>query len=390
MGQRFVVRAMKGVGGARAVVLMLAAGTALGWAGVSPARAQERRVRPAEVTCDSCEAVERAALSRRLEEAQRTLEEARARVEAQRAALREVDTSGELLEAFARAQGELRRATERYNAVMAELMRRDLARARRDAFRAMQRSAEVVPGRPAGWIGVTFSGSFSIRREDGKDVMVFNDYPTIETVEPGSPAERAGIEARDRLLALNGHDVTEGAEPFARLLKPGTRLPIRIRRNGTTKDLTVVVERRPESDWPDWSFHVGPDHFRPVPVIPPTPPLPPFPRLELELDSASTMLILRGPELATIAGAQIQRVDELKDYFGVSDGLVVLHVVPNTPADRAGLRGGDVIVRAAGRTVTSPLQLSRVLSRASDQQVRLEIVRKKQRRVVLLKWEGRD
>lgn len=64
-----------------------------------------------------------------------------------------------------------------------------------------------------------------------------------------------------------------------------------------------------------------------------------------------------------IAGAELQPLNpELAEFFGGAErGLVVLQVLPGTPASRLGLRPGDVIVEAAGRPVAGPDGLRQAL-----------------------------
>ena len=88
----------------------------------------------------------------------------------------------------------------------------------------------------------------------------------------------------------------------------------------------------------------------------------------------------------TLAGARVQRFSALKEYFGVDSGILVLSVVSATPAARAGLRDGDVIVRAGGKTVADPGRLARLIEQAPDDALTLEIVRQRKKQTVVLKW----
>lgn len=56
------------------------------------------------------------------------------------------------------------------------------------------------------------------------------------------------------------------------------------------------------------------------------------------------------PSTYRLAGAEFRSLtSELAEYFAVDAGVLVLRVIPETPADRLGLRGGDVIVEVGGR-----------------------------------------
>lgn len=69
----------------------------------------------------------------------------------------------------------------------------------------------------------------------------------IATVEPGSPAARAGLLAGDIILALDGAPVT-GADDLIRSLagdKIGRRVEIEALRNGGRLMVSLVPDERP-------------------------------------------------------------------------------------------------------------------------------------------------
>jgi len=283
---------------------------------------------------------------------------------------------------------EMQRARRAYDSAMSPRMEREMAR-------AMSSMQKEMAAHTSGWLGITVSGQYTIDSDNGRQVMRFEDYPTIETVEPDSPAERAGIEARDQLIALGGRDVTQGALPFSKLLKPGAKLAVRVKRGRSTKDFTAIVGKRPQDDWPVWNFsyQATPRAAPRAMEAPRAPgvtvsvaPLPPMPTMGMP-DQSRVAVELHGPESAAIAGARVQRIlGDLKDYFGVKDGLLILDVVRGTPAQRAGLRGGDVIVGADGQRITSPMSLARAMERNDSGEMKLDVVRKKQTRTVVLRW----
>lgn len=376
----------------------------------APARAQQRTpVPPGGAGCDSCGEAGVDSLSRALARAQESLQRAESQLETERQALQESqDSTGAAQEAFARAAGEVRRAQERYRRALGQMMHHEMARARSDAEHALRVQREMMErSAPAGWLGLTFSGSASEIDRNGKTLVRFSDYPRVEAVDPDSPAERAGIEAQDRLVAIAGRDVTQGIEPFRALLTPGRRLAVTLRRGGETRTVMVTVARRPERAWADWGFSAPP--APPVtptpPVFPaPAPPMPgslgdeaqtrmfvaPFAAPRTAPDAGVTVhLDLLGPGASPIAGAELQQVGELRDYFGVRDGVLVLRVVPGTPAARSGLRGGDVILRANGKKVETPIALAHVMDAARENAVTLRIVRKRKPKTVVLRWDQR-
>lgn len=89
------------------------------------------------------------------------------------------------------------------------------------------------------------------------------------------------------------------------------------------------------------------------------------------------------------AGAELAPMNEgLARYFGGQrTGALVTQVGPGTPAERAGLQAGDVIVGAAGEDVATPDDLRRHLS-ARGGSVPLQVIREGRRRELTLAWEG--
>jgi PDZ domain-containing protein len=89
-----------------------------------------------------------------------------------------------------------------------------------------------------------------------------------------------------------------------------------------------------------------------------------------------------------IAGAEFAEMNEgLGRYFRTSEGLLVLQVAEGTPADRAGLEAGDVVVRADGRALESIGDLREAFFRGEDNRVSLEVLRQGQRRTLEVEWE---
>lgn len=90
-----------------------------------------------------------------------------------------------------------------------------------------------------------------------------------------------------------------------------------------------------------------------------------------------------------VAGAELSEMnDGLAAYFQVGEGLLVLRVMPGTPAARAGLEAGDVVVRAAGEPVRSIDDLRfAVAAHRENGPIELEIVRAGDRRTLGLEHE---
>ena len=80
--------------------------------------------------------------------------------------------------------------------------------------------------------------------------------------------------------------------------------------------------------------------------------------------------------MRAVAGAELSPLNpELAQYFGATQGVLVLNARDGTPAARAGLRAGDVIVQVNGDRVDSIGDLRRRIDDADDI-VRLRVLRR--------------
>src|SRR6185295_17717645 len=73
-----------------------------------------------------------------------------------------------------------------------------------------------------GYVGVAYTTSSGQVSREG--IIVFTDYPVIESVEPNSPADRAGLSAGDTILAMNSQDLRRSPLPMASMIQPGKRI----------------------------------------------------------------------------------------------------------------------------------------------------------------------
>jgi len=169
----------------------------------------------------------------------------------------------------------------------------------------------------------------------------------ITRVEENSPADKAGIKPGDVVLDYNGQRV-EGMEQFGRMVRetpPGHEAKLTISRNGGTETLTAVLSSRKSR------FPVGlPPGFAIYPEF----QMPDIPQVLTTI--SSPMLGVEAESLGS----------QLAGYFGVKEGVLVRSVLDNTPAQKAGIRAGDVITKVDGTAVTTPRELSSAVRTANN------------------------
>ena len=265
--------------------------------------------------------------------------------------------------------------------------------------------AALIPPRPVraqrealrGWVGVAYTTGVGTADRNG--AMVFTDYPVIESIEPNSPAEKAGLVAGDTILAMNAQDLRRSPLPVSTMIQPGKRIVFRFRRNAV-REVALTVAQRPggSREITEWTL-MGPS---PMPGVPRTPAAPGAgvllgrARAATEVTArapappiaAMPLIVIGGPRLIVLAGAELTELNPgLAALAGVDGpGVLVINVALGTPARESGLSAGDVIVKAGPLTVEDPGDMIRAFRESSGSSLRLEIIRKKKAQTVTMRW----
>ncbi|HEY3384351.1 MAG TPA: DegQ family serine endoprotease [Vicinamibacterales bacterium] len=156
----------------------------------------------------------------------------------------------------------------------------------------------------------------------------------VSTVEPGSPAQKAGIARGDVILTFNGETVSDSNALRNRVAgsQPGTDATLQVVRNGRQETIHArLAELERERARSNDDRDDGPNRGRyGLSVAPLTP--------------------------------------DIADELGVKakQGLVVQDVAPASPGSNAGIRSGDVIVEVNHKPVGNVSQFQEAMSTSSN------------------------
>jgi len=202
----------------------------------------------------------------------------------------------------------------------------------------LKTSGKVVRGRIAVAIGeVTKDVADSLGLPKAQGALV-------SSVEPGGPADKAGIQPGDIILKFNGHSV-DTATDLPRMVgdtKPGTKTSITIWRKGQTRDLPVTIAEMQ----PDKTTRADAKK-------------PPAPK----------------PQATNALGIAVSDIpaDQLKT-LKIRNGVQV--DVVDGPAARVGMQKGDVIMRVGDTDVTSAKQFDELTAHLDPQKMVALLVRR--------------
>ena len=154
----------------------------------------------------------------------------------------------------------------------------------------------------------------------------------VRSVEPGAPAEKAGVEAGDIILKVDGKPV-EKTSDLPRMIgstKPGTKTTLTVLRRGVMKDFSVVVAK------------TEPDEAPKKPGDNPTKP--------------------KESNVGQAIGLAVSNLtDQVKKELRVKGGVQV--DMADDAAARAGLREGDVVLALGNIAVANVKDFEAALTR---------------------------
>ena len=162
--------------------------------------------------------------------------------------------------------------------------------------------------------------AFNISRQEGA---------VVSQVEEGSPADKAGVVVGDVIVGVNGDPIRDSAElrNYIGLLRVDSEIKLAVLRDGKRKTLTAVIEAPPSAK-------------------------------------------LQGNRLSEkLAGAYFQDVTIDGD-----PAIAVAAVEPGSPADRAGLVEGDIILSVNRKRVGNSSEMAEAIA-LNDRALLMNIVR---------------
>jgi membrane-associated protease RseP (regulator of RpoE activity) len=224
------------------------------------------------------------------------------------------------------------------------------------------------------------------------------DGVLVTSVAAESPAEKAGIQRGDVVLRVAGQAVTSASEVTGRVraMAPGETAVIALWREGREVTVRARLGERPsrapraprapsgdDEDDEDRVFLYGWGDEGEL-------DLEDLPKPE-DFERLHGLNVLVGGRGRL--GVRTQSVDgQLGEYFQApgGKGVLVTEVIEDTPAAKAGLATGDLILSVEGKSVSTSLELRNELAKRDEGPVRLEVLRRGARQSLTAQLEKPD
>jgi S1-C subfamily serine protease len=214
----------------------------------------------------------------------------------------------------------------------------------------------------------------------------------IIVVDHDGPAGKAGLRPHDVIMKVNGQAIPT-ADVLSRMIHeagPGTVVILSYQREGKTMSGSVrladraEVERSSRDRVATTDAQTG-EADPPVTEFVPDPPAP-------SAASSNKSFLSRVLNSGPFTGLGLQTMEpQLAEYFGDTEGfgMLVQTVMPNSPAALAGLRAGDVLLRADTVALRNSSDWSKRLRTNPGQPIVLNIIRDKREMTITITPESR-
>jgi len=220
---------------------------------------------------------------------------------------------------------------------------------------APEASAAVPPAAGNGWIGLTVD-----------DKLVTGRLVVVDVAAAG-PADQAGVRVQNHLLAIDGVPLRSADQLAAALaaIAPGSTVKVAIGRGDRIDEVSLQATARPSKPLArEWQKAEPPE---PVVVREPPPAFAPAVAAPARTPPANSP-----PQAAasgtgrTALGVRTMPVDPaVAERFKLTQpsGALVIGVVHDLPASKAGVPPGSVIVALDNQPVRSPNELTQLVTR---------------------------
>ncbi len=204
----------------------------------------------------------------------------------------------------------------------------------------------------------------------------------VVMVDHDAPVGKSGLKVHDVILQLDGQAVESVDQLRRRLheMPSGRTISLLVSHDGNRIYMTVQLCDRALLQQQAWSQHFS---------VPEPTPLAQNGRASFlgpAASGASAFLDSVIPK-ALYVGADVNPVrTQLADYFGVKSGtgLLVESVDYQSPAARAGLKAGDVVVKLNSEQMTSRSDWVKAIRNHRGQQVQVTVMRNKQEQILTM------
>jgi len=221
------------------------------------------------------------------------------------------------------------------------------------------------------WLGVE---THEVTSDKAKELKLSAEHGVVlGKIVPDSPAAKAGLKENDVVTEINGQRV-EGAAQFRRMIHEtpaGRSIQLTVWRDGRSQTISATLGKSEE-------------RRRAMKMVAPTPgtfafrmpEMPDIPSMEWN----GNMLFGGGQPRLGIDAEDIS--GQLGTFFGAPDGegILVRDVNSGSPAEKAGVKAGDVITSLNGERIRTVGELREKLSSKRDEKdrtVKLGVLRNK-------------